>query len=88
MNYLEKTIEELEEQIDNLLSPYRKQVELLDTIPGVNKNAAATFIAEMGVDMSVVKSSKYLASWAGVCPGNNESAGKKKQTKPHKEIKP
>ncbi|WP_245747364.1 IS110 family RNA-guided transposase [Anaerobacillus alkalidiazotrophicus] len=77
MCYLEKKIEELEEQIDNLLSPYRKQVELLDGIPGVNKAAAATFIAEMGVDMSVFKSSKHLASWAGVCPGNHESAGKK-----------
>jgi len=81
MSYLEKTIEELEKQIDHCLEPYRKEVELLDTIPGVNKNGAATFIAEMGVDMSVFKSAKHLASWAGVSPGNNESAGKKKRVK-------
>ncbi|YCI77408.1 transposase [Bacillus sp. R1-10] len=87
MGYLEQTIEELEKQIDQLLSPYRKEVELLDGIPGVNKAAAATFIAEMGVNMSVFKSAKHLASWAGVSPGNYESAGKKKQVKPHKETK-
>ncbi|CAH0314131.1 hypothetical protein SRABI133_05064 [Peribacillus simplex] len=81
MSYLEETIEELEKQIDQLLSPYRKEVELLDGIPGVNKAAAATFIAEMGVDMSVFKSAKHLASWAGVSPGNYESAGKKKTSK-------
>ncbi|MFF2288711.1 IS110 family RNA-guided transposase [Peribacillus butanolivorans] len=81
MSYLEKAIEELEKQIDQLLSPYRKEVELLDGIPGVNKAAAATFIAEMGVDMSVFKSAKHLASWAGVSPGNYESAGKKKTSK-------
>ncbi|MES9740396.1 hypothetical protein ABWK46_24175 [Peribacillus frigoritolerans] len=53
MGYLEETIEELEKQIDQLLSLYRKEVELLDGIPGVNKAAAATFIAEMGVNMTV-----------------------------------
>ncbi|WP_188632894.1 transposase, partial [Lentibacillus kapialis] len=79
MIYLEKTIKQLEEQIDQCLSSYREEVELLDTIPGVNKSGAATFIEEIGVDMSVFQSAKYLASWAGVSPGNNESAGKKRQ---------
>lgn len=87
MGYLEKAIEELEKQIDQLLSPYHKEVELLDGIPGVNKAAAATFIAEMGIDMSVFKSAKHLASWASVSPGNYESAGKKKRVKPHKVTK-
>ncbi|MEI2471553.1 transposase [Peribacillus frigoritolerans] len=50
---------------------------LLDGIPGVNKSAAATFIAEMGVNMSVFKSAKHLASWAGVSPGNYERPVKK-----------
>lgn len=81
MIYLEETIEGLEEQIDEQLTPYRHEVGLLDTIPGVDKNGAAIFIAEMGIDMSVFKSSKHLASWAGVSPGNNESAGKKKTSK-------
>ncbi|WP_235000387.1 IS110 family RNA-guided transposase [Virgibacillus dakarensis] len=53
MIYIEQVIEELEEQIDQCLTPYRKEVELLDTIPGVNKDAAAVFVAELGVDMSV-----------------------------------
>nr|WP_244943924.1 IS110 family transposase [Siminovitchia fortis] len=79
ITYLEKSISKVEAQIDQLLIPYRKETELLDTIPGVNKAAAATFIAEMGVDMSVFKSSKHLASWAGVSPGNYESAGKKNE---------
>lgn len=82
MIYLEETLESLEEQIDQCLEPYRKEIELLDTIPGVNKGSAAVFVAEMGVDMSVFgNSAKRAASWAGVSPGNNESAGKKKNTK-------
>jgi len=80
MTYLEETLESLEEQIDQCLEPYRKEVELLDTIPGVDEDSAAVFIAEMGVDMSVFNNSaKRAASWAGVSPGNNESAGKKKE---------
>jgi transposase len=77
--YIDVAISKVEEQIDYLLTPYQEEFKLLETIPGVNKAAAATFIAEMGTDMSVFKSSKHLASWAGVSPGNYESAGKKKQ---------
>src|SRR5690625_1526905 len=84
MEYIEQNIKELEEQISYCLKPYQKEVELLDTIPGINKNGAAILIAEMGVDMSVFKSHKRLASWAGVSPGNNESAGKKKPSKTKK----
>lgn len=84
MEYIERNIKELEQQINHCLKPYQKEVELLDTIPGVNKNGAAIIIAEMGVDMSVFKSHKHLASWAGVSPGNNESAGKKKHSKTKK----
>ncbi|ESU31659.1 hypothetical protein G3A_15375 [Bacillus sp. 17376] len=87
MIYIEEAIEKLEEQIDQYLTPYQRETELLDTIPGVNKAGAATFIAEMGIDMSVFKSAKHLASWAGVCPGNNESAGKKKRVKQRKVTK-
>jgi transposase len=82
MAYLEKSIEELENQIDTVLIPYRKEIELLDTIPGVHKQAAA-----MGVDMSVFKSAKHFASWTGVCPGNYESAGKKKLVKQQRGIR-
>ena len=54
--------------------------ELLQTIPGVGKDAAAGILAEIGNDMSQFPSERHLASWAGMSPGNNESAGKKKWT--------
>lgn len=83
MTYLEKNIDDIEEQIEQLLTPYRKEMELIKTIPGVNKDSSAVFIAEMGVDMSEFKSAKHLASWAGVSPGNYESAGKKTSKTTH-----
>jgi transposase len=67
------------EEVATCRDPFVKEaVELLDSIPGVGEQVAQTIIAEMGVDMSRFPSEKHLASWAGVCPGNNESAGKRK----------
>ncbi|ADU29648.1 IS110 family transposase [Evansella cellulosilytica] len=82
--YLEKQISELEGEIDRLITPYNEYVELLDTIPGVSFNAIAVIIAEIGVDMSCFPCDKHLASWGGLCPGNNESAGKKKSSRTQK----
>jgi len=80
-----KTVEEeralLDQRIDEKLKPYRAQHTLLMTIPGVDWYVAAVLIAEIGVDMSVFLSAYHLAAWAGVCPGNNESAGKHKASK-------
>jgi transposase len=59
-------------------------VELLESIPGVGKRTAQIMVAEIGVDMSRFPSAKHLASWAGVCPGNYESAGKRKSGHPTK----
>jgi transposase len=59
-------------------------VQLLDTIPGVGEQVAETIIAEIGVDMSHFPSAGHLASWAGMCPGNNESAGKRRSGKTRK----
>lgn len=70
---------ELDARIDALMQPYRQEAERLDQIPGVDRIGAAAIIAEIGVDMSVFKSAAHLASWAGVCPGNHESAGKRKK---------
>ena len=70
----------LEEHIEQLLLPYQEQRRRLMTIPGVARIVAAILIAEIGVDMSVFKSASHLAAWAGVSPGKNESAGKKKST--------
>jgi transposase len=63
--------------IEEKMVPYRVQQELLEDIPGVGAYTARAIIAEIGVDMSVFKTEHHLASWAGVCPGNNESAGKR-----------
>jgi len=70
----------LEQRIQQKLEPYAAQVALLQEIPGVDWTLAAVIIAELGIDMGVFQSVSQLASWAGVCPGNNESAGKRKST--------
>ena len=64
-------------EIDRLLEPHRWAVELLDTIPGVDLRTAEVIIAEIGVDMTVFPTAGHLASWAGLCPGNHQSAGKR-----------
>jgi transposase len=70
------TIETLGARIDELLGPYEAAVTLLVTIPGVSTRTAQVILAEIGADMSRFPSAGHLASWAGMCPGNNESAGK------------
>lgn len=82
LEFLEKQLKEIEEELIEYGNPYQKEIELLDTIPGVDKKAATTIVAEIGTDMSVFPTSKHLTSWAGLSPGNNESAGKKKEEKP------
>jgi transposase len=75
---IEETITKLEEKIDEKVAPYGKEVELLMSIPGVGRDGAIRIISEICTDMSRFPSEKHLASWAGVCPGSNESAGKNK----------
>lgn len=76
-DYLDETIQGASVQIETLMAPYAAEIERLDTIPGVNRRTAEVLIAETGADMSRFPSAKHLASWAGLCPGNNESAGKR-----------
>ena len=66
----------LDERITERLKPYAAEHALLMQIPGIDGLAAATIIAEIGVDMAVFLSAHHLAAWAGVCPGNHESAGR------------
>jgi transposase len=75
---LDRQMEELEAKIEEKLQPYREQYELLQTIPGVKEMTAASILAEIGPDMSQFETAKHLCSWAGICPGNNQSAGKSK----------
>ncbi|WP_033329009.1 IS110 family transposase [Streptomyces yerevanensis] len=66
----------LSEEITCQLAPFRRPIELLTTIPGVSTRAAEMILAEIGADMTRFPSAAHLASWAGMCPGNHESAGK------------
>ena len=75
------TINELTAQIERLLDPHEAAVSLLVGIPGVSFRTAQVILAEIGTDMSRFPSAGHLASWAGMCPGNNESAGKHRSGK-------
>ncbi|MHB8511318.1 MAG: IS110 family RNA-guided transposase [Actinomycetota bacterium] len=77
IDYIDEAIERLSGEVDRLVAPFARQIELLDTIPGVNKRTAEVLLAEMGADMSRFPTHRHLASWAAMCPGNNESAGKR-----------
>ena len=81
MEHINNQINCIEKRIDKYLNSMRNDVELLLTIPGVSVQIAAGILAEIGNDMVSFPSAKHLASWAGVCPGNNESAGKKYSSK-------
>ena len=80
-----RTVEEdlgiLEQRIQEKLKPYAAQFTLLQEIPGIDETLAAAIIAELGVDMGVFENVSQLSSWAGVCPGNNESAGKRRSSR-------
>ena len=78
LNAVEEDLAMLEQHMRQKLEPYATQLALLDQSPGVDWTLAAVIIAELGVDMSVFQNVSQLASWAGVCPGNNESAGKRR----------
>ena len=81
---LEQQITEVEEEIERHMRPFEWAAELMMSMPGINRTAAYTVIAEIGVDMSRFASARHLASWAGLCPGNNTSAGKSRSGKSHR----
>jgi transposase len=76
IDHADATIDTLTARIDELLDPYEAAVSLLVTIPGVARRSAQVILAEIGADMSRFPTAGHLASWAGMCPGTNESAGK------------
>jgi len=81
LDYLDETITTLSERIEEVIVPFADELARLDTIHGVGRRTAEVLIAELGVDMNQFPSDRHLASWAGLCPGNNESAGKHKSGK-------
>lgn len=82
--FVESKMAEVEEEIERRMRPFEAEVERLDTIPGVDRVTAWTLIAEMGVKMEQFPSAAHLASWAGLCPGSFESAGKRLSGKTRK----
>ncbi len=82
LKFLEKQIGRLEENIEVLIQPYEEEVNLLDTVPGIDRKAAIALLAEITPNVTEhFSSDAKLASWVGVAPGNNESAGVKKKVK-------
>ncbi len=84
VDFLDEQIASLTEAIGEQIAPFEKAVELLCSIPGVQRRSAECIIAEIGVDMTVFPTAKELASWAGQCPGNDQSAGKRRSGKTRK----
>jgi transposase len=81
---LEEDIEALCQRIEHEIGPFEPAVELLRSIPGVDRRAAEVLVAEIGTDMTMFPTAAHLASWAGLCPGQNESAGKRRSGKTRK----
>jgi transposase len=81
IDYLNNQINALRDIINVLVAPYENYISLLCTIPGVDRNSAITILSEIGTDMSQFSNHYRLCSWAGLAPGCNESAGKKKSVK-------
>lgn len=77
IDHLDEAIASIDSQVDELIVPFADVRERLQTIPGVGQKVADVIIAETGADMDRFPDAAHLASWAGVCPGNNESAGKR-----------
>jgi transposase len=81
IDYLDEAIARLDSEIAARMQPFQAELAQLDSIPGVSQRIAEVLIAEVGVDMTPFASAQRLASWAGMCPGNHESAGKRKTGK-------
>jgi transposase len=84
LDFLDEAIERVSQEVSSRIVPFSRTVELLDLIPGIDQRVAEGVVSEIGVDMSCFPSDGHATSWAGLCPGNNESAGKRKSGKTRK----
>jgi transposase len=84
VDFLDETLDRLTVEIEERLAPFEPMLTALDTIPGVNRIAAVSIVAETGGDMRRFPTAGHLCSWAAMCPGHNESAGKRRSGKTRK----
>jgi transposase len=84
LEYLDEAIARLRTEIKTRLHPFEAELARLDTIPGVAQTTAEVAVAELGVDMSRFPTDRHCASWSGLCPGHDESAGKRRSGKTRK----
>lgn len=84
VRYLEQQIEAVEAEVTTRLAPFAAQMTQLDTIPGVSARVAEVMVPEVGTDMTRFPSAAHLTSWGGMCPGSNESAGKRRGARTRK----
>ncbi len=82
--FLDQEIENLDREVEERMRPFEAEIQLVQTIPGIGRRTAEDVLAEIGADMGQFPTSAHIASWAGVCPGNNESAGKRKSGRTRK----
>lgn len=81
---LERSIEALDAEVERVMAPFAGARDHLDTIPGVGVRAAESILAEIGVEMAVFPTAAHLASWAGICPGNNVTGGQRRSGRTRK----
>ncbi|MFZ5650989.1 MAG: transposase, partial [Bacillota bacterium] len=81
IDYLDQEIARLDKEVEEQMRPFEQEIILLDGIPGIGVRSAQVVLACIGTDMSRFPSTSHIASWAGLSPGNNESAGKRKKAK-------
>jgi len=81
LDALNTTIADIDKEVDGNVEPFRAAIEMLTTIPGVSSLAAEVMVSEIGIDMSRFKTEGHLISWAGLCPKNDESAGKRRSNR-------
>jgi len=84
IDHLSESIERLDTEVERVMAPFEDEIRRLDTIPGVAQRTAEVIIAEIGVDMGRFPTARHLASWAGMCPGNDASAGKRRSGRARK----
>lgn len=79
-----RRVKDLDDIIDGEMKGYEDAIKKIDELPGIGKRSAEVIIAEIGIDMSRFPTAAHISSWSGLCPGNNESAGKRKSGKTNK----